>query len=164
VRGRGGLNKIVVLALALLLAMGALGTAYGAWVDEIYIEGSLSTSNINTTLSCGGCSPDSGTTYIACDDATNPTKLTITVTNALEGVDYYCEFNVSNAVNSFPVTVTGLSISDSYTEVTAVITDDLKLGDEIASATSATGKVHVYLTDDDSVGEDLEYTLIVIVH
>jgi hypothetical protein len=163
VRNRRGLNKIGILAMVLLLALGAMGTAYGAWVDEIYIEGTLSTSDINTTLTCGACSPDSGTTYIACDEAANPTKLNISVTNALEGEDYYCEFDVNNAVNSFPVTVTFLSISGSYSGVAADI-EDLAVSDVINPAETATGRVHIYLTTDASAGQDLTFVLTVIVH
>jgi len=163
VRNRRGLNRIGMLAIALIIALGAVGVTYSAWTDEVYITGYLTTSDINTTLECGTCSPESGTTYIACTPATNPTKLNISVANAQLGTDYYCAFNVSNAVNSFDVTVSSLSLSGSYPEVTADI-EDLTVGHVISHGTSVTGNVHIQLTDNDSEGDTLLYTLTVIVH
>jgi len=166
-RNRRGLNRIGMLAIAMIIALGAVGVTYGAWVDEITITGYLSTSDINTTLTCGTCSPDSGTTYIECTPVTNPTKLTMTVVNAqfdaTNNTNYYCDFIVSNAVNSFSVEVASLSISGSYTGVTADI-EDLTVGTVIAPGTSATGKVHIYLTDAGQLNQTLPFTLTVIVH
>jgi len=163
VRNRRGLNRIGILAIALIIALGAVGVTYSAWTDEVYITGYLTTSNINTALECGDCSPDSGDSYIACTPATNLTKLNISVTDAQFGTDYNCEFTVINAVNSFDVTVTGLSLSGSYPEVTADI-EDLTVGAVISQDSSVTGNVHIQLTDHDSEGDDLLYTLTVIVH
>jgi len=163
--------------MALLIALGAMGTAYGAWVDEIYVTGSLSTSDINKSLSCGTCweeaddiEVDVAGTDIDCEEATS-TTLTITVDDALKvtsatepkDVDYYCTFTVSNAVNSFlPVTVASVTLTGTYTGVTADF-DDLT-PTVINPGTSATGQVHIYLTTDDSVETDLNYTLTVVVN
>ena len=103
-RRRGGLNKIGVLAIALLLAMGALGTSYGAWVDEIYIEGSFSTSGVNTTLACGGHSPE-----VSC--GTSDMTLNITVTDAPPD-GYYCNFTLDNtAAGTLPVKINSVNLS-----------------------------------------------------
>jgi len=173
VRGRGGLNKIVVLALALLLAMGALGTAYGAWVDEIYIEGFLSTSDINTSLACGDCWEEVNNIItndtnpaISCTGSASP--LSIEVTNAQYNATatlnthYYCEFTISNAVNSFPVTVASRSIT-GYTGVHEEI-ESLPIGTVIDPGGSATGRVHIYLTDATQATKTLTFTLTVAVN
>jgi len=46
-RNRNGLKRIGVLALALLIALGALGTAYAAWTDSVYIEGTVYTGTLD---------------------------------------------------------------------------------------------------------------------
>jgi hypothetical protein len=149
--------------MALLLALGAMGTAYGAWVDEIYIEGTLSTGDISTSLDCGTCweEPETEDTDIDCT-ADSPMTLNIEVTNAMEDVDYYCNFTVSNATGSLPIKIESMSITDSYSGVTEVI-EDLTVGTVIDPGNTATGKVHIYLTSGDSVGEDISVALAVSV-
>ena len=146
-----GLNKIGILAMVLLLALGAMGTVYGAWVDEIYIEGYLSTGDINTSLSCGTHSDE-----VTCSVSTN--KLTITLSNAPLG-DYYCYFKVNNAVNSFPIEVTSMNITNPYSGVTAVF-DDLT-GMVINPGGTSTGKVTIPLLNNDHAAEVLTFVLTV---
>jgi len=171
VRSRRGLNKIGVLALALLIALGAMGVAYAAWIDEVYIEGTISTGDINTSLTCSTpcCSvtgnPAGADTSITCGSGTE-TTLNITVVKAQFSTDpethYYCSFDVSNAAGSFPIKIKTLSITDPYTGVTRAI-EDLAVGDVIDPTKKATGKVHIQLTTAEQAGKDLGYTLTVTV-
>jgi len=46
-RNRAGLKRIGVLALAMLIALGALGTAYAAWTDSIYVQGTVNTGTLD---------------------------------------------------------------------------------------------------------------------
>ena len=157
-RNRRGLNRIGILAMALLLALGAMGTAYGAWVDEIYIEGTLSTSSINASLTCGTPyyeGTPAETTDIDCTGGSM--TLTIDITNAQEDVDYYCPFIVSNDTGSLPIKIESMSITD-LTGVSEAI-EDLTVGDVIDPGNTATGKVHIYLTSSEQVGENLAFTL-----
>jgi len=161
-RSRRGLNRIGVLAMALLLALGAMGTAYGAWSDEIYIQTTISTGDVSSGLTCGTCweEPDTADTDIDCTDGSM--TLNIDIDDALQSVDYYCNFIVSNT-GSLPIKIKTMNLTDSYTGVTAVITDDLEEGDVIEPGTSATGKVHIHLTSDKQVDEDLAFILSVSV-
>jgi hypothetical protein len=169
VRNRRGLNRIGILAMALLLALGAMGTAYGAWVDEIYIEGTLSTSDINAGLSCGNCWEEVDSVVINVPDTDidcsgGSMTLTIDITNAQFNADpalnphYYCNFTVSNAAGSLPIKIESMDITDPYTGVSAVI-EDLADGDVIDPGATATGKVHIHLTSAASAGANLTYTL-----
>ncbi len=181
-RGRGGLNKIGVLALVLLLAMGAMGTAYGAWIDEIYIDGTLSTSGIYDGLTCGTCweevdgeVADVDDTDIDCDEV-DPITLTITISGALQNVeveevlkevDYYCEFEFSNDVTSWPILIQSLDLSaqttsGKYDGVMAVIESSPE-GTVIDPGDKATGTVHIYLTSAEQVGKELSFTLTAVV-
>jgi hypothetical protein len=49
-RNRNGLKRIGVLALALLIALGALGTAYAAWTDTVYIGGTVNTGTLDIDI------------------------------------------------------------------------------------------------------------------
>jgi hypothetical protein len=163
VRVRGGLNKIGVLALALLLAMGALGTAYGAWVDEIDIEGHFSTSGVNTTLECGACSLTGNPTGdITCSPTSDLLEVTITVTNAQTLTDYYCPFTVDNtASGTLPVKIVSVDLSGTYSGVSASIENPIPAYTVLdAGDTTTTGsRVHISLTSDEQVGLPLTFTL-----
>ncbi len=161
-RNRRGLNRIGILAMALLLALGAMGTAYGAWVDEIYIEGTLSTGDISAGLTCGTCweEPDTPDTDIDCTGGSM--TLTIDVTSALEDVDYYCNFIVSNAAGSLPIKIKSMNLTGSYSGVSEAI-ENLTVGDVIDPGTSATGKVHIYVTSQTDPPQNPAYTLTVSV-
>jgi hypothetical protein len=181
VRRRRGLHKVWILALALLVALGAMGVTYGAWTDEIYIEeGTLSTSGINTTLACNGdcwvevgdvVTQDTGTS-INCTKV-DPLMLTITITNALQdilvnnvpqGVDYYCNFIISNPAGSLPVKIQSISITDYAGVAEAIGPAELLSGDyQIDPEGTAPGTVHIYLTDTTQLNQNLTFTLEVTV-
>jgi hypothetical protein len=160
---RRGLNRIGILAIALILALGVMGAAYGAWVDEIYIEGSLSTSGVEATLNCDTCweEPDTPDTSIVCSGG-SPMALNIEVYDAMEEVDYYCNFIVTNTSSSLPIKIADMSLTDSYTGVVKTI-ELLSVGDVIDPGLSATGRVHIYLTSADNAGEDIAVALAVSV-
>jgi len=170
VRNRRGLNKIWVLALALLVAMGAVGVTYGAWTDEIYVAGTLSTSGVNTVLKCGSCTinPDdpTGITGISCLEDGQLT-LEITVTNAQFSdvpqinTHYLCNFTIDNtAAGSLPVKIQSITITD-YDGVTEDIGPaGLLTGTyQIDPGGTAAGTVDIHLTTGEQVGEDLVFTL-----
>jgi len=161
-RSRRGLNRIGVLAMALLLALGAMGTAYGAWSDEIYIQSTITTGDIDAGLACSTCweEPDTPGTDIDCTKTASMT-LVIDIDDALEGVDYYCNFIVSNT-GSLPIKIKNLNITDISPGVAEAI-EDLIEGTVIDPLSSATGKVHIHLTSDKQVGQDLAFTLSVSV-
>jgi hypothetical protein len=46
-RNRAGLKRIGLLALALVISLGAMGVAYSAWTDEIYIDSTVYTGTLN---------------------------------------------------------------------------------------------------------------------
>jgi hypothetical protein len=44
---RAGLKRMGLLALALVLALGALGVAHALWTDEVYLEGAVETGTLD---------------------------------------------------------------------------------------------------------------------
>jgi hypothetical protein len=49
---RAGLKRMGLLALALVLALGALGVAYAAWTDNAYLQGTVETGTLDADI-CG---------------------------------------------------------------------------------------------------------------
>jgi hypothetical protein len=49
-RSRANLKRIGMLALALLIALGALGTAYAAWTEDLYIAGTVNTGTLDIDI------------------------------------------------------------------------------------------------------------------
>ncbi len=49
-RNINGLKRIGVLALALVIALGALGVAYTAWTDSVYIDGTVYTGTLDIDI------------------------------------------------------------------------------------------------------------------
>jgi hypothetical protein len=152
---RRGLNRIGILAIALIIALGAVGVTYSAWVDEIYITGNLSTSSTSTSLACSTHSPEVSSCTVS-----SATTLTIILHNAPMG-DYYCYFKVNNDANSFPVTVSTLDFSGTYDYVSAAI-EDLSEGEVINPGITKTGKFTISLSNDDYDEEDLTFVLTVV--
>jgi hypothetical protein len=178
-RRRIGLNKIGMLAIALLIALGAVGVAYSAWTDEIYIAGTFDTSGINTALDCDTCwytvddvVTNTLSTSITCEEDSQ-LEVTIKVEDALavdnhtdlNDVDYYCRFTLDNtAAGSLPVKVQNLTVtpSASYADVDAAVTTDIgdvQPGDVLNPGDTATGKVRISLSSFASETLDLEFTL-----
>jgi len=49
-RGRNGLKRMGVLALAMVIALGALGVAYAAWTDSVTVEGTVETGTLDIDI------------------------------------------------------------------------------------------------------------------
>jgi hypothetical protein len=169
---RRGLNKIWTLALALLIAMGAMGVAYSTWTDEIYIEGSLYTGDINASVTCNGpCSPDGN--YITCASVPNePMKLTFTVNNAVAGTQYSCNFLINNLnvdadidFESLPIKIDSVTLSpDTYPGITGSVIG-LPADPQIDPGHSAGGTVLISVASGTTITPPLNlvYTLEVTV-
>jgi len=49
-RNRAGLKRIGLLALALVIALGAMGVGYAAWTDSVYVTGTVNTGTLNINV------------------------------------------------------------------------------------------------------------------
>jgi hypothetical protein len=158
---RRSLNRIGILAIAMLIALGAVGVAYSAWVDDIEISGSLSTSPVDDGLHCGACSPDSGESYITCATSADEMELTISVINPQPDVNYCCDFAFSNAANSWPVRIIGMDLSNPYSDSGVSVAFNNLTGMVINPGNSAPGKVHISLDADEGLEGTFTFSLAV---
>jgi hypothetical protein len=162
-RRRGGLNKIGILAIAMIIALGAIGVTYSAWTDEIYFTGTVSTGDTIDGLGCGSCSPDSGESYVTCATSADEMELTISIINAQPEIDYYCNFTFSNEVDSWPLKITSMTLSNPYSDLGVSAFFSNLTGLVIDPGHSVPGKVYIYLTDATELEQTLTFTLTVTV-
>jgi hypothetical protein len=172
---RRGLNKVWVLALVLLVALGTMGVTYSAWTDDIYIEGSLYTGDINTSVSCNGsCTMDPITegTTITCSPVLNePMQLQFSISDAMPGVIYYCNFKINNLdvdtldqFESLPVKIDDATVTpqETYTGISASVIN-LPADPQIDPGLSAGGTVRIVVAGDAPAEQDPVFTLEVTV-
>jgi hypothetical protein len=92
------MKKIFILCLALVLALGSLGTAYALWYDELFIVGTVDTGTFDLQWTYCGCfdveSKDVGS--ISCQPGADPDTLIITVTNGYPCYEADCEVELTS--------------------------------------------------------------------
>jgi hypothetical protein len=139
----GGLGKIWLLAIAMIMALGTVGITYSGWIDTININGTVHTGTMDPYLKCGLCSPN-----IRCYCAhSSPETLQISVDAAPAG-NWYCDFTFTND-GSLPVKINSFAISpvpgmqeipgDATISVTGIAPGD------IIDPGTVTGKVNINL-------------------
>ena len=95
------MKKLGLLLLAVVLALGSLGVAYAMWSEDLFIQGTVDTGELDVGYYCpwGSCSDNETKEFssisksISADEKT----LVITVTNAYPCVTYTCQFCVVTA-------------------------------------------------------------------
>jgi hypothetical protein len=100
----GGLGKVWLLAIAMIMALGTVGVTYSGWLDVVSVNGAVNTGTMATRVECGLAS-----SHIYCyADPSTPQTLKITVNGATPG-SYYCDFNFING-GSLPVKINYIAI------------------------------------------------------
>lgn len=100
---RGGLAKIGLLAIALMISLGAMGLVYSGWTDVVNVNGTVNVAYEDPVVNCGFGSPQ-----VACSvDATNPMKLNLGV-NASAATTYTRNFSIQNT-GELPEKIKGIT-------------------------------------------------------
>jgi len=164
-RKRNSFARIGALCVVLLIALGAMGTAYGVWSETFNIASMIETGLIDTELDWIGseCVPPTSGTGIGgyAEDMT----LQVTVIKAQLNVDYYCYFNIDNytGFGTLPVKIDSYDIDESYTGVVPEITG-VVLGEQIdPGQTIYDSELHIYLTDATNQDQNLYFTVTISV-
>jgi hypothetical protein len=140
-RNRRGLNRIGILAIALIIAIGAVGVTYGAWVDDIYLDASVYTGTTSSVLNCAA--PHS--TEVSCtkSDATLHITVAATVAAPTPAGSYNHNFTVLNT-GDLPVKVNNIVVSTLPSGV-HVSTTGVVAGSVIDPGPAASGTVNIIL-------------------
>jgi hypothetical protein len=104
------MKKIGILALALVLALGALGVGFALWSETLYIEGMVETGDLEADWILVGYGdtelPEKDVSYV--DAYVCGKTLYITVYNAYPCIDYYVDFEIYNS-GTIPLHVCGFN-------------------------------------------------------
>ncbi len=131
------MNKISLLIIALLLALGAAGTGHAMWFDESITDGDVNTGTWDSELVGGG----TGGISIEVRDADT---LRVTVTTPNPGVEYLASFAVHHQ-GTVPVRIQALEARGVPAGTDVSITG-LAVGDFVYPDSIETGQVSVTLT------------------
>ena len=163
---KGSLARVVTVFLALIVALALSGMGYGLWSDFLFISGTVETGIIDTELDWIGSECKPPTTGTGIGGYAAEMTLYVNVTKAKRDVDsvvvhYYCSFNIDNNTGSgtLPVKIDGYKIYESYEGVEAEVTG-VVLGEQIDPGETYYGSgMHIYLTDDTYLEENLYFTV-----
>ena len=138
-RRRSRLDKVGVLAVVLLVAMGLTGIAYASWSD---------TANISTNVQTGSCVSEvvpgfsSGSNITIAIDPGDPHTLDVTLTDSQSNTEYWAEFSHSN-VGTIPFIIqSDIAPTDVPPDISVIVTGIAK-GDQIDPQGTQQGRVSV---------------------
>ncbi len=111
------MKKIVILALTLVLALGATGVGYALWSDTLYLEGTINTGEVDTCIVSiasddigidPGYQKDVASTAVAIVDCKTAT---VTVTNGYPSYENYVHFTTS-ILGTVPVILENIIVTN----------------------------------------------------
>jgi hypothetical protein len=120
-------KKTRLIAIVLLLALCVMGVGYTAWMDEVSIEGTLTTGYIQVVLSPGAGSDPEISCYVSA-----PYTLVVTLTDAEPGT-YTCGFTISNT-GTIPVKIQSIALSGVPAGVGVSVDSGVAEGTQIEQA------------------------------
>jgi hypothetical protein len=105
-------KKIGLLALALVLALGSLGVAYAMWYEDLFIEGTVDTGELDADLILTGYWEEGDDKDVSSIDAYVCGKtLYVTVNNAYPDVWYWVTFDIYNS-GTIPLHACGFDVDE----------------------------------------------------
>jgi len=136
-RKRRVFAHIGAIVVVILLAMCAMGIAYGAWKDTPYIDGTVITGTWSLEITGASDSHDEITTGYY----NNTLEITLNEAPALEeGQVYSCSFTIAN-IGTIPIKIKEIeysSIPEGVNNITNSIVVGLQLDDYDAQAGTVT--------------------------
>ena len=109
------MKKVTLIALALVLCLGAIGIGYTKWFDRLEISGTIYTGELDAQLSAGpswDSEPvEKDFSSINCTvDEQNPKLLHVVIENAYPSIWYYQTFDITNT-GTIPFIVDNVTIN-----------------------------------------------------
>jgi predicted ribosomally synthesized peptide with SipW-like signal peptide len=102
----------------MVVALATIGVAYGAWTDQLNINGTVHTGTLDVQLQVAGFDPTEagGCTYVFSD--ANDT-LTITASNATPGMVCWSQIEVKN-IGTVPIKIQSVDVIETGEEYWAI--------------------------------------------
>lgn len=164
---RNKVTNLGVILFTLLIAMLFTGIAYGTWMDESKISGTVEIGTWDFALLSSGCSPYEGSSFSSLSLTGAPTYVSSNITdsiveigiiNAQSGVEYRCSFVIVNT-GTVPVKIQALDIPGLPAELTTRVTG---FGVIIDPGQTQSAAVQAQLTDSNGAGMDFNFTAAIV--
>lgn len=167
---------------ALMIALMAVGFTYAQWSETLLISGTVNTGTVDATLTAPqmagwGFVFDTeplGTDYSSIAGSVTGDTLTVTITNAYPGIDYYQMMNLENtgtlpwtATVVYTTIPTGVTVEIlHYTNVPTSIVTTVPLlanGVQCDPTEITSGWLHVEVDNSAAQGQTLTFTVTIAV-
>lgn len=161
------MKKIRFISMVMLLAFVLMGAAFAGWSEDILINGSVATGNLDVTFSSATTDDEATTVDPGKDRNVGVTEATIgegsksisvTGTNAYPGYAATLTYKVANT-GSIPVKITNAEITNVDGEITVVAADPANT--VIDPGQEYTGTVTATVTDLAAELDNFSYTVTV---
>ena len=159
------MKKVTLIALALVLCLGAIGIGYAKWFDKLTISGIVETGELDAELSAHESWDSENVTKdyssINCTvDELNPKLLHVVVTNGYPSIDYYQTFDIKNT-GTIPFIVDNVTINrgnlPEYTDLEILGVGPV--GDQIHPGEEFLYTLWVHLNNDAGEGKTYWFTI-----
>lgn len=102
-------RTLIALGLVLVLALGTLGVGYALWFEELYIDGTVYTGDVDVEWSLEGMGSDETKEVSIIDAYIEENTLYVTIDNAYPCVTYWVLFDI-HSIGSIPVHFTDFEL------------------------------------------------------
>jgi hypothetical protein len=156
-------TKMVGMFAVLMIALMALGFAYGLWSKTLYINGTVNTGSVNAEFANVVCSdtgvdPGYDKDVASCNVGLSDDKQTMTVTISNAYPCYSCKirYDVVNT-GTIPVKIKSITVTNP-SEVSVTVTG-IKVGDQIDCGASEAGDLEIHVEQDAEQGATYTFSV-----
>jgi len=162
-------GKLAVLALVLMLGLGALGIGFAGWSQELYINGTGTTGTVQMEFS--GCEAsdneppdvDFGTTTVQCLDLDGDgivETLQVDIQRGYAGYTGIVDFYVRNT-GTVPVHVSEIDLPEPVNGI-AFNVSGIAVGDQIHPCNTVAGRLTIDIETDVSGVHEFAFSIVAV--
>jgi hypothetical protein len=144
-------TKMVGMFAVLMIALMAIGFAYGLWSKTLYINGTVNTGSVNAEFANVVCSdtgvdPGYDKDVASCNVVLSDDKQTMTVTISNAYPCYSCKitYNVVNT-GTIPVKIQSITVTNPNSDKLTVTVTGIAKGDQIDAGESKAGDLEIHV-------------------
>lgn len=152
------MKKIGLLVMALVVAMGLLGVGYAMWSEDLTIDGTVNTGDVDVewSLEAWGDNEIVGKDASSIDAYITGNTLFVIITDAYPCITYYVDFDI-DSFGSVPIRVK--VVPGASTLPAGAITFPVNLeGYQLHEGESYYGTIEVHFDNTMGITEDTPYT------
>ncbi len=151
------MKKFGIMFVGLLVALGVTAATFAGWTDQLVINGSVATGELDLQFTSCSCSDNENIYNVgvpACAIKPGGKEANITVSNSYPGYVATCSLVISN-VGTIPAKITALTVNNPNSEISVGLSG-VSVGDIIP--VPGTKTLTVTNTVNDNAQEETTYT------